>query len=219
MKKTLAIAAGLLCAQSALADGLYVGGHAGVLLGYGAEVGFEGERFGIRGQLSQFGYDESDTFDDVKYTLDADLGSQAVLVDFYPFQGGLFLTAGLYQNGNAIDAIGEPVADTVQIGNVVYSSDDVGVLLADVDIGGTTPYLGVGYTFGKDDGGLALSLEAGAQFNDSADASLLSVGGNPVITNDPDFQAQLRQEEQNLQDDLDALEILPVIKLGLRFYF
>lgn len=218
MRKFPAVVLGAIISSSAAADGVYVGGHAGVLLGTGIEVGFESERFGLRGQMAEFSYDESDTFDDVRYDLDANLGSQALLVDFYPMSNGLFLTAGLYQNSNTVDALGQPAADTVQIGNVVYASDDVGALLADVDIGGTTPYVGLGYTLGKEDGGFAVSLEAGAQFSGEADVSLVSVGGNPVITNDPDFQTQLRQEEQNLQDDLDALEIIPVIKLGVRFY-
>jgi hypothetical protein len=198
---------------------LFVGAHAGALLGYGAEVGLVFDRLTVRGQLSEYDYDESDTIDDVSYELEAALDNRGVLLDYHLLGNGFFLSAGIYDNANSVNALGTPTADTVLIGAVSYDADDVGSLAADVDFGGTSPYFGLGWDFGLADKGFVASLEAGALFNGDADARLATVGGNPAVTNDPAFQAQLRQEEQELNDDLDDLSVLPVAKLGLRYYF
>ena len=47
--------------------------------------------------------------------------------------------------------------------------------------------------------------------------SLTATGG--TLVNDPAFQAQLVQEEQNLQDEINDYEVYPVVQAGLTLSF
>jgi len=219
MKKSI-LTALLVLSPAAWSADVFVGGHAGVLLGYGVEVGVDFDQLTLRGQFSRFDYDDTETEDNVSYETDISLDNRGVLLDIHPFGNNFFLSAGIYDNGNSVDILGTPVADDVLVGDAEFTKQEVGSLLADTDFGGTSPYAGLGWNFGRSDAGFALSLEAGALFNGEADVSLISVDGlQPGDAGYDDFQEALRREEQDLQDDLDELEIIPVLKLGLRYYF
>ena len=49
------------------------------------------------------------------------------------------------------------------------------------------------------------------------DITLESVGG--TLSDDPDFQQALADEEENLQDEVDDFEFYPVVQLGLTYRF
>jgi hypothetical protein len=54
-------------------------------------------------------------------------------------------------------------------------------------------------------------------FTGSPQVDLTATGG--TLSNDPNFQTQLAQEEQNLQDEISDYEVYPVVQAGLTFSF
>jgi hypothetical protein len=54
-------------------------------------------------------------------------------------------------------------------------------------------------------------------FTGSPQVNLTAKGG--TLTNDAAFQAQLAQEERNLQDEINDYEVYPVVQAGLTLSF
>ena len=63
---------------------------------------------------------------------------------------------------------------------------------------------------------LSVLLVCGIAFADTPDVVLRATG---TSAGDPAFQADLAKEERDIRDDLDDLEIYPVISVGLFFRF
>jgi hypothetical protein len=86
-----------------------------------------------------------------------------------------------------------------------------------VDLKGMAPYIGIGW------GNLigrgrrwGFYTDLGVAFADSPDVVLRA---NGTMAADPTFQADLAKEARDIQDDLDDLEVYPVISVGLYFRF
>ena len=58
---------------------------------------------------------------------------------------------------------------------------------------------------------------AGAALFGSGDVTLESVGG--TFSNDPVLQAQLAQEVQEIEDEIEDYELWPVVQVGLSYRF
>lgn len=219
-----ALAAGLLAlilGGNAAADnggGLSLGAAAGTL-GLGAELGYAvNSNFGIRVGVYGLTWDVDGEESGIDYDADLDLSSAGAYVDWHPFGGAFRLTGGWFVNDNAIDATGRPGAgDTYDIGGVSFTSAEVGNLTADVDFGSSAPYLGLGWNFGGNDGGLGVSLDLGVLFQDSPDITLASRGGS--LSDEPALQQALRDEERELEDDVDEYDLYPVLSLGVSYRF
>jgi hypothetical protein len=85
------------------------------------------------------------------------------------------------------------------------------------DLEDTAPFVGIGWDTTFENPGVAFKFIAGAMFTGSPQVNLTASGG--TLSNDPNFQTQLAQEEQNLQNDIDAYEIYPVVQAGLTLSF
>lgn len=212
MKKWILIASMIMSPASWAAD-VFVGGHGG-LLGLGVEVGLDFGKTRVRAQLNQYDIDETDDYDGIDYDITLDLESFGVLVDYAPFDGAFYLTAGLYDNGTEIS--GDADVTNAEIGDVVLPGDNT--VYTDVGFDGTAPYLGLGWRFmnnGKDKSGLGVSVDLGVYMNGDPDVE--------VTTSDETFNAtfedDIAKEEQAIEDDLDDVEMLPVAKIGLSWYF
>ena len=115
-----------------------------------------------------------------------------------------------------LDLFATPTAN-VEIGNQTFTPAQVGTLNMKGDLEDTAPFLGLGWDSSFDTKGLSFRFIAGAMFTGTPDVSLTASGG--TLSNDSNFQAQLAQEEQNLQSDVDDYEIYPVVQLGLNWAF
>lgn len=185
-------------------------------LGLGVEAGFAfNERWGIRGGINQFQYDFEDDIDGVDFDGDLDLSTITLLGDYRPTGGGFRVTAGAVINSNEVGALALPVAD-YEIGNNFYTLEEVGDLSAVAEFDSLAPYLGLGYDWDLSDR-LGLSLDLGALFQGTADISINSVGG--TLSNDAVLRADLDIEESLGEEDLDDLELYPVISVGLYYAF
>ena len=170
----------------------------------------------LRGGYNYFQYGADDTYDGVDYTGDLDLNAIGAFVDFHPFGNGFLITGGAYFGEKSLDLRATP-ANNVQIGNQTYTPAQVGTLGMAADLEDTAPFVGIGWDSTFENPGIAFKFIAGAMFTGSPQVNLTATGG--TLANDPAFQAQLVQEEGNLQDEINDYEVYPVVQAGLTLSF
>ncbi len=209
----LTLAAGLPLGAHA-ADGPFIGARVSTL-GAGLEVGDTfSPNWDVRLLANGFDYDANRTVDDIRYDGKLKMGSFGVQADWHPIANGpLYLTAGVYANNNKIDANANP-SGTVNIGNLPFTSAEIGTLNGHAKFNSTAPYLGIGGRWGM--GPVYVRLEAGAYFQGKADVTLTN---NGIFASDPTFQSQLAIERQNLQHNLNDFSTFPVVALGVGYRF
>lgn len=171
----------------------------------------------LRGGYNYFEYSIDDTYDDIDYEGDLDLTTIGAFVDLRPFGNSFIVTGGAHFGAKTVGLSALP-GQTYEIGGNTYSAAQVGDLAADVDLEDTAPFVGLGWdsTF-QGSGNIGFKLVAGAMFTGSPQVNLSSTGGS--LSNDPTFQAELAEEEADLQEDIDDFEIYPVVQAGLTVRF
>lgn len=212
-----AAVAALLVPALASAEGINVSGRASTL-GLGAEIGYAfNDYLNVRLALNNYSYDYDTTEDDISYNFDLELDSTAVLVDYHPFAGSFRITGGFLDNRNELNGQAE-TAGTYDIGGTTYTSAEVGTLYSNVKLGDSNPlYLGFGWSKALADSGFGFGFDLGVVMMGGATVKLTPQGGSLMA--DPNFQANIAEEEQNAQDDLNDFETFPVIALGVTYQF
>lgn len=212
-----ALCMGLCMPQASAEIPVAVGAKVGTP-GIGGEitVGLN-DNFNFRTGVNAFSYEYNGTESDVEYDFDLKLLSFPLLVDWHPFYGsGFRLTAGAYINSNELESTAVPTG-TYDIGGVDYDAGDVGSLTGDVDFNSVAPFLGIGWgnAVGEDTR-LSLALDLGVMFQGSPDVDL---DANGARASDDDFLANLKKEEESLEDDIEIFKYYPVVMLGLTYKF
>lgn len=217
-KELMVTAAGMLLAAPALtmAD-VGLGAKLGTL-GAGVELTKDLlTKVNARVGLNVLTYDTSGTESDVDYTIDLELSSVTMMLDWHPFGGGIRLSAGAAFNNNELTMVGKPTNASYTIGNTTYTPTEVGTLRGTVTFDDLTPYLGIGWGNAvSPDDRFTFSMDVGVLFQGDTVADLTSDG---TLANDPTFQAELAQEEQNLNQELDDFEFYPVLSMGFAYRF
>lgn len=211
-----ALAAGSAAIAGAAQAQVAVGGHIGTT---GATVEAQvkvAPGISVRGGYNYLQYGADDTYDDIAYDGDLDLSTLGAFVDLHPFGNSFFITGGAYFGEKRLDLMATPTSN-VEIGNQTFTPAQVGTLNMAADLEDTAPFIGLGWDTTFENPGLGFRFLAGAMFTGSPQVNLTATGG--TLSNDPNFQAQLATEEQNLQDDIDDYEIYPVVQLGLTYSF
>lgn len=215
--KRICLLLGMLISTNAAAEGFGLEAKVSTL-GLGAELhyGFS-DYFNARLGLNNFTYDYNTTEDDIEYNFDLELKSTALLVDFHPFGGRFRLTGGILNNKNEFQG-NAALANDYTIGGTTYTSEEVGTLTGRVFFeDDNVPYLGLGWASNPGDSGLSISFDIGVVLQGEPSASLTTQGG--TLIDDPQFQDDLQQEEQALQDDMREFDTYPVASIGLQFRF
>lgn len=185
-------------------------------LGIGVEGSYAlSERWGLRGSFNTFSYGFDDDVDGVTYDGDLDLNSIALLADFRPWSSAFRISGGALVNNNEISAAADP-APTYDIGDNVYTLEEVGQLSAVADFDTVAPYLGLGWDLRMSEA-LRFSLDLGVLFQGEAGVSIQSTGG--TLSNDPGLRADLDAEEQSFRDDLEDYDLYPVLSVGMSYAF
>ena len=206
---------GLLLAGNAAAEGFALGVKAGTL-GAGVEGTFGlSPRFSVRLGANSFTYAYDETASGIQYDADLDLKSGALLLDWHPFRGVFRISAGYMYNKNALHLTATPTQDQ-QIGGQTYTPAEIGTLTGDMTFKKGVPYAGFGWGNAARGRGFGFSLEIGAMLQGSPEVTLRGDGG---LAGDPAFEDDLRQEEQQIEEDLKEFKVYPVISLGLSFNF
>jgi hypothetical protein len=210
---------GILLAAQPAAAGSVSAGAAASTLGFGAEAGYRfGPRIGVRVAGYTYDYDNDGVREGVDYDYTLELGAIGAYVDWHPLGGALRISAGWFANDTGISATGRPQAGgNYDIGGTTFTSADVGTLSGSLDMESSAPYLGAGWQFGGGDGGLSFSVDVGVLFQDPGPVRLTSTGGS--LSGSPSLNAALAQETAELQNDVDDLDLYPVVTLGVQWGF
>jgi hypothetical protein len=206
--------------------------------GLGAELALGlSARFDLRAGYYGGTYSDSVNYDGIDYDADLEAQAGAVMLDFRPFAGGFRVTAGVYSAPPDIVFRHTANNDSYEIGGAEYTAD--GQLDGDIDLGGVTPYAGIGWGGGSGAPGFAMSLDVGVMFAQSpsislqasgraCNSSLLACDPNGLTgfdVNDPDdaraqtFRDELEQERRNVEDDVSNYKLWPVLSLGVHYRF
>ena len=196
-----------------------VGAKVGTL-GYGLEVSVPviQDTLNVRAGFNTFSYDyeEQDGATELTYKGDLSLQSLPVFIDWHPFNGGFRLSTGLLFNSNEITATAECTTPTCEFGNAQIPAAILGTTTLSVDLGGTHPYLGLGFGNAvSSDGRLSFVFDLGVVFQDVA----VKLTTSAACQADPTCSSEAAQEEAELQDDVKDFDMYPVIAFGLSYKF
>lgn len=154
--------------------------------------------------------------DGVNYDYDFDFKSTSLLIDWHVFGGGFRLTTGALINHNEIFAQSDIDGLTLEVGDTIFTSAEVGRLEGDISFDSYAPYLGFGWGRAIADG-FSFVFDVGVVIQGEPEVSLQSVGG--TFSNNPLLLAEVEREEQELQEDADEFDMYPVLSLGLFYSF
>ena len=221
-------AAVLLLAPAALEGQGFAVAARGGTLGIGGELALGvTPNIAIRGGFGVLGFtrDASDWWDacgpaDIKCTIKLPRKMYTLGLDFY--LGGGFRFGGGYLWKADDPSISAKLNEgaTIEIGGQPYSASDVAEIQGTVDSKTRSLYGIIG--FGKHiKPGVGLFLDLGVAFLGDSPVKLEAIPGDPDLINSPEFQEQLRLEEQNLESELPAWarSYWPILNVGLKVGF
>jgi len=180
------------------------------------------DKLNIRGTLNGFKYDTDITETDIEYNAEADLESYGLLLDWHPFGGGFRLSTGFYSNKNKITGDATP-QEAVDIGGTLFEPEEIGTLQLDAGYGRSfAPYAGIGWGNAiSEDQRLSFSIDLGIMFTGDINVDLKA--SSPLADALPSVRVSLedalKQEEQDLEDDLAVADFWPVLNLGVSYRF
>jgi hypothetical protein len=186
-------------------------------LGLGGEAAIKlSDRLVLRLGGNYFAMGTSEGLDGVTYDLDLTLASAGGALDLHPFANGFLISAGVFWNGNKLDASATPTSN-VTIGGTSFTPAQVGRIDGDIEFTPIAPYLGLGWDgtfFG--DGALSLKLRAGLFYMGEPDVTLRASGS---LAGSAALQADLAVEESRIESELDFLAFYPAVTLGFTYRF
>jgi hypothetical protein len=209
-----AVVAGSALAAPAFAqDGSrFTLGVAAGSLGVGPELTYDvNSKLDVRGSASFLGVRHNFSTSSLDYSGEVDLSSGGVALDFKPFSGGFFLSAGARYDGNRVKATASPMGAVI-INGVSYTPAQVGVLSAKATFASAAPTLSLGYRF-HPTRHVVFGLEAGAMFMGGAKIS------TPTFTGAGINAADLEAERAKLQSQVDKYQTYPLLQATLAYRF
>ena len=203
-------------------------------LGYG----FDGavavnDRSNVRVGVNFFNFNHD--FDNDGITLAAHLKMRSVTAqfDWFPFAGGFHVSPGLMlYNGNRVEATASaPGGKQFNLGDDKLISNPANPVTgsATVSFKKVAPSIvfGWGNIASRGNRRWSIPVDLGVVFSQAPTAAL-ALGGSACLANgtncrniatDPTLQADLRKQEANLNADLSALRMIPVISFGFGYRF
>lgn len=155
--------------------------------------------------------------------LSADFGANALLLDWYVFDGTFHLTAGFLKNNGKLDFSGELIGGSIEIdGQQIDASDIQGDLGGSISAGESyEPYLGIGWgRKASRNSGLSITVDIGVALLDPSSELTATIDpGSTNFVDQADLDATLREMEDDINSDLSELEAWPILSLGLNYAF
>lgn len=160
---------------------------------------------------------DDEEFGDVVYDTDVDLSGFGAFADLHPLQNGFTVTGGAFFGERSVDLDGTP-SEPVEIGGEVYSPAEVGTLQGEAVLQDPALYAGLGWDSSLySDSRWSFIARAGVMLADETDVELRSEGG--LLSESEEFLAQLEEEEQSAEDDINDFAYYPVVTIGVGYRF
>jgi len=137
------------------------------------------------------------------------------MVDVHPMGNGFRISAGARINNNKVRLAARPTSD-VEIGDDTYTPEEIGTLSGTLKAKSFAPALTLGWGGGLTRG-LKFGFEAGGMFEGSPRVRNLRATG--TLSSDPGFQASLRDEAREIEDDVHKYKIYPIVQLAIGYRF
>ena len=213
------VAISTLGAQSAFSSHA-VGAKVGTL-GIGVEYSTNlMENLDLRVGINSYTYSTSDTKDNIKYDIDANLQTVSALLDYHPMSNGFIVSGGLMHNGNSVEYKGKSTGGTFDINGVIYDASDVGSLDGEVNFNSISPYLGIGYSTVTKSKGWHFTADAGVLYQGSASTTLnVQCGTALTAAQCITLKSDVLAEKKDFDDDLKSYKWYPVLSLGVAYKF
>lgn len=217
----VAAAAVLLLAGPAMAQssepGIAVGATAGTS-GAGLDVQVRlGPIFTLRGAVDRLNWVADESYDGIDYDGDMTFDTMGGFIDMHPLANGFLISGGAYVGDRDIALSATPTGP-VEIGGQTYAPGQIGTLNGAIKLSGMAPFVGIGWddTFYRDSR-WGIRAVAGVAWSEAPEVALTSTGGS--LSNDPTFQARLRDESQSITDEAEGYGLFPIIQVGLNYKF
>jgi hypothetical protein len=180
--------------------------------------------FGMRVGFAGFNISRTIDTSDVNYDGRLKLRTVTGLLDWYVFQGGFHLTAGVAGNGTKLDVVGEPSQGSYTVNGTTYSSSQLGSLSGQLKFGNSvSPYVGLGWgNPAGENGHIHFLFDVGAIYGGTPTVSLTADCGpaappGSALCNE--IQSNVATEKQKLVSKADILRWYPVVSLGIAVRF
>ncbi|MBC2670836.1 hypothetical protein ACFOON_09660 [Novosphingobium piscinae] len=185
-------------------------------LGAGPEFTFRPSPvIGLRASATFLGVNHTFGVNDIDYRGQLRLGSYGGTVDLYPFRNGLRLSAGLRVNRNKVRLSATPNGP-VTVGQLSFTPAQIGTLTGTVTVPDLAPVLTVGYRTGKARG-VTFAIDGGVMLQGTP--RMADLAANGTLASDPAFQAQLADEQTQVNARIDQYKVYPVLQLSLGYGF
>lgn len=208
-----AIGTGLPALAQEMADRSVAVIPRGGVLGAGVDLSFPlSERFNGRigyGSLSRTG-DYTET--NFRYDGKLKFAGGLAVIDWFPTNGRFRLSAGVARNQSNIRVTASPTS-SVSFGNNVYPASSI-TASGELNFAATAPYLGIGYGNPSAGGRVGFFLEGGL-IRQKTKAALTGTCTASCGT----FDADLAQEQADLQNSANDMRWFPVLQVGLSIRF
>lgn len=180
--------------------------------------------FGMRVGFAGFNINHTVNTSDVDYDGRLKLRTITGLFDWYVFQGGFHLTAGVAGNDTKLDVVGQPNQGSYTINGTTYTSSQLGSLNGELKFGNSvSPYVGLGWgNPAGENGRVHFLFDVGAIYGGTPTVSLTANCGpaappGSALCNE--IQSNVATEEQKLVSKADILRWYPVVSLGIAVRF
>jgi hypothetical protein len=180
--------------------------------------------FGLRVGFAGFNINHSIDTSDVDYDGRLKLRTITGLLDWYVFNGGFHLTAGVAGNDTKLDVVGRPSQGSYTINGTTYSSSQLGSLTGELKFGNSvSPYVGFGWGNPTgEDSRFHFLFDVGAIYGGTPSVTLTAECGPaapPGSSVCNQAQSDLGAEEAKLRHKADILQWYPVVSLGIAVRF
>ena len=189
-------------------------------LGVGLDVSTPiNDKLSARFNLNGASYTDTDTQDDNDYEGTLDLLTAGVLLDYYPFENNFRLSGGAYYNGNGFKGNIKPSATTsIDINGKEYNVGDIGSLDSELSFDKVAPYVGLGWGNDAHDKGWGFTFDLGVMYHGKGEATLTPKDVSPLVDR-AELDRNVKNEEQDINDDLSDYKFYPVVALGVNYSF
>lgn len=207
LSAALILLSGMASAQSL--DGTVLGSGLSSMGAYGSLSHELRPGLRLRGVLTGLpGYSFDEEEEGIDYEVDASIGGVAALADYYPMNGGLRLSGGIFFGGGEIE--GRATArgsETIEVNGTDYRDASIETDLSfEEEI---APMLAIGY-----------ERRIGARWAFEAEIGAIAIGGVRVDAEGRNVpQQDIEAEAQEIEDDLSGFKAYPWLAIGVNYAF